>query len=258
MAMLLNHRGATRLAPQFANKKKNSKSAFGEVPPVHQDAPRESRKMAAPTMRAWIVTRNGGPKEALELKPSWPAPPPPTGANVLIKVLYATLNPADTHFIANIPIWLPFRRTPAPGLDFVGEVIGAGPSATYKVGDVVGGALAVSLVFWGKGSLVECLSVPSSLVAKKPERLSLQAASGLLGIAGQTAALCANEAGLKKGNRVLVHGASGGVGTILIQAAKGQGAIVTAVCSGENAALVKKLGADEVRILYCQTSWNES
>lgn len=199
-------------------------------------------------MRAWVAARNGGPKEALELKPSWPAPPAPTGENVLVKVLYATLNPADTHFIANIPTWLPFRRNPSPGLDFVGEVIAAGPAATHKAGDVVGGALAVSLVFWGRGSLVECLSVPSSLVARKPEGLSLPAASGLLGIAGQTAALCADEAALKTGDRVLIHGASGGVGSLLIQAAKGQGAHVTAVCSGANEEMVKRLGADEVRI----------
>ncbi len=67
-----------------------------------------------------------------------------------------------------------------------------------------------------------------------------------MGIAGQTAIIMEQDAKLKKGDRVLLNGASGGVGTIILQIAKAKGATVTGICSAANASSVTRLGADEV------------
>ena len=200
------------------------------------------------TMKAWVVTRNGAPRDALALRTDLPVPAPPTGANITIKIAYAALNPADVAFLSLIPSWLPFRRSATPGLDFAGEVVAAGPAvpADLAVGTQVCGALGVAQVAFGTGSLAEYVVVPAHLVVAVPRGLGLDAAAGLHGVAGQTASLVMDAANVQPGQQVLVNGASGGVGSLLIQTLKATGAVVTAVCSGENEALVRRLGADEV------------
>ncbi|KAK3935142.1 zinc alcohol dehydrogenase [Diplogelasinospora grovesii] len=200
------------------------------------------------TMKAWVVARNGAPKDALQLKTDWPAPAAPTGNNILVKISHAALNPADMHFMLVLPTWLPFRRSPIPGLDFAGEIVAAGPDVSpelQKVGTKVCGSLGVSQVAFGKGSLAEYVQVPAELVAVQPERMSSLEAAGVMGCAGQTAAIMIKEADVQPGQRVLINGASGGVGSVLLQIAKAKGATVYAVCSEANAEMVKRLGADE-------------
>ncbi|KAK8076635.1 Zinc-type alcohol dehydrogenase-like protein C16A3.02c [Apiospora phragmitis] len=227
-------------------------------------------------MRAWTVTRNG-----LELDAHRPAPSAAvTGNNLLLRVRYAGLNPADLALMSTIPSWLPWRRHPTAGLDFVGEVLTAGlgaqPPTLSKPGTLVCGALGVRQVFFGAGTLAEAIVVPADLVAAVPAQFlsslsstrtteegsggksecdnkHIRAAVGL-GVAGQTAALVMREAeadGVGKvrtwdGLRVLVNGASGGVGSILVQVAKARGAYVNGLCSGANAEMVRRLGADMV------------
>ncbi|KAJ4415857.1 zinc ion binding [Gnomoniopsis sp. IMI 355080] len=200
------------------------------------------------TMRAWTVAKNGAPSDALLLKTDAPVPSPIKSGNILVKVTHAALNPADLNFMSTLPNWLPFRRNPTVGLDFAGEVVqlGSSVSAGLSVGSHVAGALNVMSVAIGRGSLAEYVEVPASKVALVPESLTLRDAAGALGIAGQTAWLILKEAGVKKGDRVLVNGASGGVGSVLVQVAKAKGAVVYGVCSGGNAEFVKGLGADEV------------
>jgi len=204
-------------------------------------------------MKAWVVTSTGEPKAALVLKTDWPVPShPPKGTDLLIKVAYAALNPVDTHLTSAIPSWLPFRRYPVPGLDFCGAVVAAGPAAPpeFAKGAMVCGAMNVAAIAFGKGSLAEYVSVPASLVALMPAELGPARAVGLLGVAGQTAELLMREAKIAGGERVLVNGASGGVGSILVQIAKARGAVVTGVCSEANVALVKSLGADDVSYFF--------
>ncbi|KAH9890868.1 zinc alcohol dehydrogenase [Xylariomycetidae sp. FL2044] len=215
-------------------------------------------------MRAWTVARNGEPAGALVFKSDWPAPKAPTGSQVMVKISYAGLNPADVFYehlarlpmtyphilmyqMANLPSWLPFRRNAIPGLDFVGEIVRAGPAAPpeMQVGTEVCGSLGVRQVAFGAGSLSEFVVVPAELVVVKPVRLTTQAAVGL-GVAGQTAAMIMREANVQKGSKILINGASGGVGSILIQIANAKGAYVTAVCSGANEDLVRRLGAGEM------------
>ena len=166
----------------------------------------------------------------------------------MVKVAYAALNPADIHFMLNLPNWIPFRHNPHPGLDFSGTVVQAGPSADMEVGTEVAGAMNVGSVTFGKGSLAEYVVVPSDIVTRRPKNIGLREAAGALGVAGQTTALVLTEPKLKAGDRVLINGASGGVGSLLTQVTKGLGATVYAVCTGANADMMKKLGADHVRL----------
>ena len=196
------------------------------------------------TMRSWAVTQNGPPATSLALDTAAPVPTP-QASNVLVRVSHAALNPADLEHMKKIPTLLPFRRRPTPALDFCGTIVALGSSvktSTPKldVGSVVCGAIPASRVAVGAGTLAEYISVPADAVALKPDSLSASASAGL-GIAGQTAAIVMHEAG-----RVLINGASGGVGTMLCQIVTARGGVVTAVCSDSNAGLVKHLGANEV------------
>lgn len=200
-----------------------------------------------PTMKAWIATRLGSPRQALQLRTSQPTPRAPTGSDLLVRVCYAALNPADVGFMAFLPpSLLPFRRAPVPGLDFAGVVVAAGPGAEAEVGARVCGAVSVGLHATNTGSLAEYVVVPAALVARVPAGMGLREACGL-GIVGQTAVIAHREAtALGKGSRVLVNGASGGLGAMVLQIAKGRGARVVGVCSGGNEEFVRGLGADEV------------
>lgn len=202
------------------------------------------------TMKAWLVTKNGEPRDALTLKTDYPVPSKIKSMNILVKVNYTALNPADLNFMASIPNWIPFRHNPIPGLDFVGKVVKVGSAVPRELGIKVGtdvcGALNVMSVAVGRGSLAEYIEVPASKVVAKPNEVEVKDAAGAMGIAGQTAYIILQEANIKPGDRVLVNGASGGVGSVLVQVAKAKGALVYAVCSGSNAELVKGLGADKV------------
>lgn len=204
------------------------------------------------TMKAWLVAKNGEPRDALTLRPDAPVPASPKSGNLLVKVQYAALNPADLNFMANIPNWVPFRCNPTVGLDFAGKVVKLGsavpPNLGISTGADVCGSFNVLSVAIGRGSLAEYIEIPASKVALKPKNLDPREAAGALGIAGQTAYIVLKEANIKAGDRVLVNGASGGVGSILVQVAKAKGAVVHGVCSGANADFVKSLGADDVSL----------
>lgn len=200
------------------------------------------------TMRAWVVTQRGNPIDVLQLRTDYPVPAAPKGSDLLIRITHACLNPADIFLCSILPTWLPFRRNPIPGFDFAGRVELAGPSAPHEFapGAEVCASLSMRDILTGRGTLAEFVLTSSAMVSLKPKELSLAASSGL-GIAGQTAAIMLQEARIKEGDRVLVNGGSGGVGTLLVQIAKGKGAHVTATCSNANISMVKRLGADEVR-----------
>jgi NADPH:quinone reductase-like Zn-dependent oxidoreductase len=205
-------------------------------------------------MRRWRIDRNGPPKQALSIQDAVPVPAVPTGSNLLVKVTHAGLNPADIDFMGGgIPSWIPIRRQPTPGIDFVGTVLAVGPAVDadahgIEVGVLVCGGLIVSQIAFGAGSLTQYVSVPAAQVALVPKLFLGNPAQAVgMGCAGQTAALVVREFGdFKAGQRVLINGASGGVGLIILQVLKNKGASVVAVSSGKNEALVRKHGADEV------------
>lgn len=206
--------------------------------------------MLPKTMWSWSVHCNGDPRDALRLS-QVPVPPKPTGSNLLIRVTHAAINPADTSLFT---AWIPFRGR--PGFDFIGSVVGIGPKVPVQIkrlmsGMEVVGALGLSQILWGYGTLAEYVQVPADLVALKPPNLTTEQALGC-GIAGQTAVMVMREAGSVDGLRVLVNGASGGVGTVLVQILKARGAHVVGICSKRNEDLVKRLGADEVGLPSCR------
>jgi NADPH:quinone reductase-like Zn-dependent oxidoreductase len=155
------------------------------------------------------------------------------------------VNPLDHHYMRGTPYVMRFDtglRKPKDtqlGVDFAGTVEAVGTRVTeFKVGEAVFGG--------GWGSLAEYVVTSERSVVAKPENITFEQAAGVR-VAGLTALQAVRDKGrVRPGQKVLINGASGGVGTFAVQIAKTLGAHVTGVCSGRNVALVRSLGADEV------------
>jgi NADPH:quinone reductase-like Zn-dependent oxidoreductase len=201
------------------------------------------------TMKAWVYSANGPPSKVLTLNPKREAPRTPTGVELVIRVSHAALNPVGAVTMATIPSIM--RDCPSvPEIDFAGVVVAAGPQAPseFPVGSKICGAYTVAANRKGLGSLTEYILVSEETagLSRVPEGMDLADASGLH-CTGQTAVKMCERAGIKGDERVLLNGASGGVGTMVLQVLKAMGAKeVVAICSERNADLVRKLGADEV------------
>jgi NADPH:quinone reductase-like Zn-dependent oxidoreductase len=190
-----------------------------------------------------IVYHHYGPPEVLELAEI--DKPIPAPGEVLVRIYAASVNPYDWHFMRGAPkffrvvIGLRGPKSPRLGADLAGVVESVGEGVTLlKAGDAVFGT--------GKGSFAEYACEDESKLAIKPQSLSFEQAAAVP-IAGITALQGLRDSGkVQPGQRVLINGAAGGVGTFSVQIAKGLGAHVTGVCSTRNVALVKSLGADRV------------
>jgi len=174
------------------------------------------------------------------------ARPRPGPREVLVAVRAAGLDRGTWHLMTGRPYLMRIMgfgfsapKQPIAGLDLSGTVVEVGPAVTrFKVGDHVFGI--------GNGSFTELAVASEEKLAKKPATLSFEEAA-VLGVSGLPAIQSLTEAGkLLPGERVLVIGASGGVGTYLVQIAKALGAHVTAVCSATKADVVRSLGADAI------------
>jgi NADPH:quinone reductase-like Zn-dependent oxidoreductase len=171
--------------------------------------------------------------------------PVPAGNEVLVRVRAAAVNARDWHFMRGDPYLARAAfglRTPKVrirGTDFAGVVEAVGGDVTrFRAGDEVYGEV--------EAAFAEYVSVPDDLVERKPANLSFEQAAAIP-LAGNTALMGLRDvARVQPGQRVLINGASGGVGTFAVQLAKSFGAQVTAVCSTRNAELVRSLGADHV------------
>ncbi|MBP7960919.1 MAG: NAD(P)-dependent alcohol dehydrogenase [Caldilineaceae bacterium] len=176
--------------------------------------------------------------------------PAPKQNEVLVKVHAASLNAYDWH-ILTADIFLVrlmgggFLRpkNKIPGADIAGTVEAVGGHVTqFKPGDAVYGDLAGHT----SGSFAEYASVPERALAAKPVNLSFEEAAAVP-MAAVTALQGLRDVGqIQPGKKVLINGASGGVGTFAVQIAKTFGADVTAVCSTRNMAQARTLGADHV------------
>ena len=191
-----------------------------------------------------VVLRCYGAPEVLQLEQI--AKPTPADDQLLIKVHAAALNPVDWHFMRGSPYIMRLSsgigapRDSRVGVDFAGTVEAVGRNVTrFKPGDeVFGGA---------DGAVAEYVVVRESRgVALKPANVTFEQA-GSVGVAALTALQgLRDHGGMKPGQKVLINGASGGVGTFAVQIAKHFGAEVTGVCSTRNVELVRSLGADRV------------
>ncbi len=196
-------------------------------------------------MKALAISRYNAPMEIMEL----PRPEPGPG-ELLVRVRAASVNPFDYKIRDGaVKVLLPFSFPLILGTDLAGDVIAMGPSVTkFKRGDAVYSRIDNDRI----GAFAEYALVRETAAARKPARLDYtQAAS--LPLVGLTAWQTLIElAQLGTGQKVLIHGGSGGVGTFAIQLAKHLGAQVATTASAKNHALLKALGAD-VTIDY-QTS----
>jgi NADPH:quinone reductase-like Zn-dependent oxidoreductase len=174
---------------------------------------------------------------------------PTIGANeVLLRVRAAGVNPADWAIAGGLPYiarpmyGLGKPKNPVRGTDVAGEVVAVGAGVTrFRKGNEVFG-------WCGKlgGAFAEYASVPEDALVLKPARLTFEQAAAVP-MAGTVALLAVRDHGrVEGGQKVLVNGASGGIGTFAVQIAKSLGAEVTGVCSTKNVDLVRSIGADHV------------
>lgn len=194
-------------------------------------------------MQAIVYHRYGPPAEVLEFREI--EKPSAAAGEVLIEVRAASVNPYDWHFVRGAPkfirVFTGLRgpKSPRAGADVAGIVAGVGAGVTrFKPGDRVFGDC--------KGSFAEFACGEESKLARMPQNLSFDQAASVP-IAGITALQGLRDCGqVKPGQRVLINGAAGGVGTFAVQIGKWLGANVVGVCSTRNVAMVQSIGADEV------------
>lgn len=191
-------------------------------------------------MDAWTQTRYGGVDEVRLSRID--VPQPKTG-EVLLRIRATGLNAADRHLMTGEPLLLRAAfgwrrpRQPVRGIDVAGSVLALGPDVPdVSVGDEVVGELAFG------GGLAEYAVIAAERLVPRPAAVG-PALAAALPIAGGTAWQALDRARVASGHRVLVVGASGGVGTFAVQLAVLRGAEVHAVCSERNRALVGSIGA---------------
>lgn len=205
-----------------------------------------------------IMYENYGTPDVLQLREI--DKPKPKANEVLIKVHTASINAADWHlltadiFLVRFTMGLFKPKFNILGSDVTGTVEAIGTDARqFKVGDEVFGDIFLQ----GSGSLAEYALAPESALTWKPSKLPFEEAA-----AAPLAAITAlqglrDEGQIQPGQKVLIQGASGGVGTFAVQIAKSFGAEVTAVCSPQNVEMVRSLGADHV-INYTKEDFTKS
>jgi NADPH:quinone reductase-like Zn-dependent oxidoreductase len=173
------------------------------------------------------------------------ARPSPGPGEVLVKVEAAGLDRGTWHLMTGRPYLMRLMgfgfsapKEPVPGLDLAGTVVEVGAGVTrFRVGDEVFGI--------GRGSFAELARAREDKLAHKPASLSFEQAA-VLAVSGGTALQACHAARVQRGDRVLVIGASGGVGTYAVQIAKARGAEVTGVASTAKLETVRAAGADRV------------
>ncbi len=204
-------------------------------------------------MKAIVRETYGGPEV---LRVQGVPLPPLRDRDVLVRVHAASVNAGDWHLLRGTP--LPFRfvaglRTPKfkiIGTDIAGRVEAVGPNVTqFRPGDEVFGELSRC----GFGAYAEFAAAPETALSLKPANISFEEAA-TLPTAGCTALQGLRKARFDRAHRVLIHGASGGVGTFAVQIAKAFATEVTAVCSKRNVDMVRSIGADHV-IDYATTDF---
>lgn len=198
-------------------------------------------------MKAIVYTQYG-PPDVLHLKDI--QKPTPKDNEVLIKVHASSVNAAEPHVVRGEPflvrlmiggIFKPSKTI--PGADVAGVIEAVGNDVKqFKVGDAVFGDLSSA----GWGAYAEYVCAPENILVMKPTNITFEQAASVP-LAGISALQGLRDAGkIQAGQKVLVNGASGGVGMFAVQIAKALGAEVTAVCSTRKMDMVRSIGADHV------------
>jgi len=197
-------------------------------------------------LKAIVYEKYGSP-DVLQLKEV--EKPSPKDNEVLVKIYASSINDGDdslvkgSPFIARLSSGLLKPKYTIPGGDMAGIVEAVGRNvAQFKPGDEVFGDLGAS----GFGTYAEFVSVPENVLALKPVNMSFEEAAAVPQYAVVALQGLRDNGQIQQGKKVLINGASGGVGTFAVQIAKSYGAEVTGVCSTKNTELVRSLGADHV------------
>ena len=196
-------------------------------------------------MRAMIYRTYGGPERLELVDIGRPSPGP---GQVLVRVIASSVNPVDWKLASGrLRLFMPVKLPLVPGFDVAGDIAELGRGVTgYTIGDRVHARIATN---GGTGACAEFAVVGLDVLAKAPTGMDPGEAAGLP-LAGVTALQgLRDQAGLPlegASGRVLVVGASGGVGHIAVQISRAAGATVVGVCSERNLELVSSLGAHEV------------
>ncbi|CAM4332046.1 NAD(P)-dependent alcohol dehydrogenase [Paenibacillus tarimensis] len=198
-----------------------------------------------------VVCPKYGPPDVLQIKEF--EKPVPKDHEILVKVFATTVTVADIRtrsFTVPRSVWLPARialglrrpKRPILGMELAGEVVAVGAAVKrFEKGDQV---FAATLNDFGAYSEYKCLPENGAVVIK-PDNISFEEAAAIP-IGARTALHYLRKANVRSGQKVLIYGASGSVGTYAVQLAKYLGAHVTGLCSTLNVEMVKALGADEV------------
>ena len=213
-------------------------------------------------MKAIVQDRYGPPDDVLELRE---IDQPVIGDDeVLVRIRAASVHPDVWHVVTGRPYVLRLMgagvfkpKNPVPGTDVAGLVASVGKDVTrFGPGDAVFGETHTKLQWHNGGAFAEYVAVPQDALAHKPEGIAFEQAAAVptsgfialhnLQIGGQ----------IQPGQRVLINGAGGGVGTIAVQLAKAYGAHVTGVDRAEKTAMIRSLGADHV-IDYTQEDFTQ-
>lgn len=187
-----------------------------------------------------IVYHEYGPPEVLRLEEI--AQPSPADEEVLVRIRAASLNMADRHlmrgsFVIRGMTGLLRPKETRAGVDLAGEVVSIGARITqFRPGDEVFGA--------ARGSFAEYVCAKESRLALKPRNVTFEEAAATPGAATTALQGLRDKGRVHSGQRILINGASGAVGTFAVQIAKALGAHVTAVCSTRNIEMIRSLGAD--------------
>jgi NADPH:quinone reductase-like Zn-dependent oxidoreductase len=197
-------------------------------------------------MKAFVYEKYGPPETLRLAEVDKPAP---DVDHVLVKVRAASVNAADWHVLRGKPLFsratlgLLRPRRQVLGVDIAGQVEAVGSGVTrFQPGDEV----YANLLDHGYGGFAEYVSAPVDVMSLKPPSLSFEEAAAVPMAAATALQGLRRHGELQPGQRVLINGASGGVGTFAVQLAKAYGAEVTAVTSTRNLELVRSLGADHV------------
>jgi NADPH:quinone reductase-like Zn-dependent oxidoreductase len=197
-------------------------------------------------MKAFIYERYGPPETLRIAEVDKPAP---NTGEVLVRVLAASVNAADWHVLRGKPLFsratlgLLRPKHQILGVDIAGQVEAVGGGVTrFTAGDEV----YANLLDHGYGGFAEYASVPVAVASLKPVKLSFEEAAAVPMAATTALQGLGRHGDLQPAHKVLINGASGGVGSFAVQLAKASGAEVTAVTSTRNLELVRSLGADQV------------
>ena len=202
-------------------------------------------------MKAIVQDRYGAPQRVLKLEEV--DRPSVDDDDVLIRVRATSVNTPDWITVTGVPYIIRLRfglrrpRTPMRGTDVAGVVEAVGKNVTdFQSGDEVFGSSWADTLATRAGTFAEFTVAPASKLIKKPVGLTFEEAAASV-MSGLTALFAIRDVGkVAPGTRVLINGASGGVGTFAVQIAKALGGEVTGVCSTRNLELVRSLGADHV------------